>query len=86
MRLGSRKVMEIKQKLIMAVTRRILVANELKSADLEIEWVEHVDGTKPSLLIRIKAFKRKGVVSLGGRKLTRKMDKLLGKPPREGFT
>lgn len=55
----SRKVAELPQKLTMSVNKRIMVANELRDSDIEIDQVEKLDGTKPHILIRIKRIIRK---------------------------
>lgn len=59
--LGSKKVVEISQKLVMSVGKRVLVANHLDTP-IEVEQIEHLDGTKPRLLIRIKRVKGLGNV------------------------
>lgn len=59
LKIESRKVTEVKQKLSCAVNKRIWVANELRDADIEIDQVENVDGTKPHILIRIKRIIRR---------------------------
>lgn len=51
--LGSKKVVEVSQKLVMSIGKRVLVANELDTP-IEVEPIEHLDGSKPRLLIRIK--------------------------------
>lgn len=58
MKIGRRKVGEIKQKLVSAVQKRIFVANELRDADIEVEHVEKLDGTKPHIIIRVKSIKK----------------------------
>jgi hypothetical protein len=57
-KIGRRKVGEIKQKLVSAVQKRIFVANELRDADIEVEHVEKLDGTKPHIIIRVKSIKK----------------------------
>jgi hypothetical protein len=54
LRVECRKVAELRQKLSCAVNKRIWVANELRDADVLIDHVENLDGTKPHILIRIK--------------------------------
>lgn len=58
MKIGRRKVGEIKQKLVSAVQKRIFVANELRDTDIEVEQVEKLDGTKPHIIIRVKSIKK----------------------------
>ena len=55
MKVKSREVVEIKQKLIMAIGSRVFVANESKNVDLEIISTENLDGSNPHILIRIKS-------------------------------
>lgn len=53
-KLRRRRVLELPSRLAFAITRRVYVANEMKDVDIVVESVEKVDGSKPSLLIRIK--------------------------------
>ena len=55
MKVKSREVVEIKQKLIMAIGSRVFVVNESKNVDLEIISTENLDGSNPYILIRIKS-------------------------------
>jgi hypothetical protein len=58
MKIGSRKVVEIKQRLSSFINKRIFVANELRNVDIEIEPVEKLDGLKPHIIVRVKSIKR----------------------------
>ena len=48
---------EIKQRLSCFINKRVFVANWLRNVDVEVEPVEHLDGSKPRLVIRIKEVK-----------------------------
>lgn len=52
-RIKSGRNSEIKQKLVSSIHKKIVVANDLPK-DIVIETEECVDGSKPSMLIRIK--------------------------------
>ena len=54
-----RKVKEIKQKLSCFINKRNFIANWLWNADVEVEHVENLDGTKPHIVIRIKNINKK---------------------------
>lgn len=58
MKIRRRKVEEIKQKLTCSINKRIFVANELRDADIEVDQVEKLDGTKPQILIRVKSISK----------------------------
>jgi hypothetical protein len=55
LKIGRRKVEEIKQKLVCSINKRIFIANELRDVDIEVEQVEKLDGTKPHIIIRVKS-------------------------------
>jgi len=57
-KIRRRKVEEIKQKLTCSINKRIFVANELRDADIEVDQVEKLDGTKPQILIRVKSISK----------------------------
>ena len=57
MNVERRKVKEIKQKLSCFINKRVFVANWLRNVDVEVEPVEHLDGSKPRLVIRIREVK-----------------------------
>ena len=61
-KIKSRKVQEIKQKLSCFINKRIFIANELRNADIEVEQVEKLDGTKPHIVIRIKSISKNRTV------------------------
>jgi hypothetical protein len=52
-KISSGKTCEIKQKLMSSIHKKIEVANDL-SKDIVIDTEECVDGSRPSILIRIK--------------------------------
>lgn len=54
-KLKPRKVTEIKSRLNWQIPRRVFIVNQTKNASLIIEEAEAMDGTKPKLLVRIKA-------------------------------
>lgn len=58
MKIRRRKVEEVKQKLTCFVNKRIFIANELRDADIEIDQVEKLDGTKPHIVIRLKSISK----------------------------
>jgi hypothetical protein len=57
-KIKSRKVQEIKQKLSCFINKRIFIANELRNADIEVEQIENLDGSKPHIVIRIKSIRK----------------------------
>lgn len=57
--LPKRKVIQLPRKLVSAIQTRLFIANELRDTDLVVEQVEFTDGSKPRILIRIKAVLRK---------------------------
>jgi hypothetical protein len=61
-KIKSRKVQEIKQKLSSFINKRIFIANELRNADIEVEQVENLDGSKPHIVIRIKSVSKNRTV------------------------
>ncbi|MFZ0965005.1 MAG: hypothetical protein WAN82_00035 [Candidatus Bathyarchaeia archaeon] len=52
-RIKSGRDSEIKQKLVSSIHKKIVVANDLPK-DIVIDTEECVDGSRPSILIRIK--------------------------------
>jgi hypothetical protein len=52
-RIKSGRDSEIKQRLVSSIHKKIVVANDLPK-DIVIDTEECVDGSRPSLLIRIK--------------------------------
>lgn len=52
-KISSGRKYEVQQKLVSAVYKRIEIANELPE-DIVVDTEEGVDGSKPSLVIRIK--------------------------------
>jgi hypothetical protein len=52
-KISSGKTYEIKQKLVSSIHKKIEIANDL-SKDIVIDTEEDIDGSKPSIVIRIK--------------------------------
>ena len=52
-RIKSGRDSEIKQKLVSSIHKKIVVANDLPK-DIVIDSEEDIDGSKPSIVIRIK--------------------------------
>ncbi|MDH5794096.1 MAG: hypothetical protein OEZ18_06015 [Candidatus Bathyarchaeota archaeon] len=52
-RIKSGRDSEIKQKLVSSIHKKIVVANDLPK-DIVIDTEEDIDGSKPSIVIRIK--------------------------------
>lgn len=58
-KLKAGKTFHIRQKLISAVNKKIVMANATKH-DFIFEFEENVDGVKPSLTIKIRRIIKKG--------------------------